>query len=152
MVKGKKTTSFWKIARRILLGVGVICGIVVAFLIFAVFYGGDTRPILSVADEFKPDSSWKLTEERVEPPRIMCAGDIACPSVFRKWVRKQPISIDELQSIMRATGWRYFEKGKCEPSSCMLSANDSTGMSIYVYTDVNSDLTENELYLSIQRS
>ncbi len=161
MAQDKKRVSFWQIVKRFLLGLGVLLGFVIAFFIFAVVYQGDTKPILSVADQFKPDKSWKLTEERVEPPRIICAGDIACPSVARWWIHEKPLSLGELRSIMDSTGWRYSIKGNCESSSgdqylCYADAYaelaGTAGVSIYVSSRINKESGGGELFLDIRRS
>ncbi len=157
MAKSKKERSLKRVFNRVLLGVGVVAAFIIAFYIFAVVYRGDTKPILSVADQFKPGDSWKLTEESVEPPRIMCAGDVACPSVLRRWSRDKPLTYDELRSLMEATGWEYSIRGVCDPSNldrytCSVTAKDySAAMSIYVWLQVDSS-SHGQISIDIRRS
>lgn len=157
MAKSKKERSLKRVFKRILLGIGAVAAFMIAFFIFAVVYKGDTKPILSVADQFKPGDSWKLTEERVEPPRIMCAGDVPCPNVLRRWNRDKPLTYDELRSLMDATGWEYSIKGVCDLNSldrytCSVIAKDySAAMSIYVWLQVD-DSSHGQISIDIRRS
>ena len=160
MAKSKKERSLKRVFKRILLGIGAVAAFMIAFFIFAVVYKGDTKPILSVADQFKPGDSWKLTEERVEPPRIMCAGDIPCPSIVRWWIRDKLLSIEEFRSIMDSTGWQYSIKGNCEPSLqdrylCYADAHtelSGSNASIYVSSRINRESGGGELFIDIRRS
>ena len=96
---------FWKYFSRTLIAVSIAAALFIGFMIFALFYRGSTKPILSVADEFKPDSSWRLAQEQVEPPRLLCIGSMSCPGVSRTWERDTPMTKNELMSYL-PDSWR----------------------------------------------
>lgn len=74
MGKAKKTIGI------ILLGFAIL----VAGLVYVVTWTGSTKDIVAVADQFKPDESWKFTSEVITPPRTICI-DILCPEVRKEW-------------------------------------------------------------------
>lgn len=91
---------FWKYFSRILIVLSIAAALFIGFMIFALFYRGSTKPILAVADKFKPDSSWRLTQESIEPPMLLCIGDLPCPNASRTWERDTPATRDELLSYL----------------------------------------------------
>lgn len=105
---------FWKYFSRTLIAVSIAAALFIGFMIFALFYRGSTKPILSVADEFKPDSSWRLAQEQVEPPRLLCIGSMSCPGVSRTWERDTPMTKDELLSYL-PDSWRSYAEA---PRAC----------------------------------
>lgn len=79
------------------LGVGVkkaaritIISLVVVFVVagvvaWAATWTGSTKDIRAVADQFRPPASWQLVDEMIEPPRMLCLQDVACPSLHKSW-------------------------------------------------------------------
>ncbi len=92
----------------------LIIGLLLApFVIFAfmLFYRGSTDDIVRVADQFKPDSSWRLVDETVNPPQIICI-DSVCPKVFRSWEVKNA-NDRSLRDAIAASGWGFPIEGSC---------------------------------------
>lgn len=115
MVKkgGKNAVSIadkrrWKIGSAIII---VSFAIVIGLLIW-LSYTGSTKEIVAVADQFKPDPSWELKSEAIEPPRTFC-GNIECPSVNRQWQTSNLINREELSSILKRSGWNFTIQGTC---------------------------------------
>ena len=87
-----------QIKRNIVISLIVFIILCVGFVAW-MFWQGSPKEILGVANQFKPDSSWKLISEEVNPPRTMCF-DVICPSVSRSWTLPGPITnIDQFQKI-----------------------------------------------------
>lgn len=84
----------WKIGSAILI---VLFGLVIGFIIWF-FYIGSPKEIISVADQFKPKSEWKLTQNHVEPPRNFCV-DVRCPSLGRSWTLPEKINRERFEQI-----------------------------------------------------
>lgn len=128
------------------------------FLTF-VFYRGSPDKILSVADQFKPPTSWKLESNDVTPPQTICLGDVACPSVSRSW-KTEEVSQTELNSILRKTRWGMRIDEDCKfPSdasgtSIILCSTNGTldNFDISVYVIANSkNPTHPKLVLNIRQ-
>ena len=116
MVKkgGKKAISKadkrrWKIGSAIIIA---SFSIAVGLLLW-LSYTGSTKEIVAVADQFKPDPSWELKSEAIEPPRTFC-GDVECPSVFRLWGTENQLSKSEFQKIINLAGWNFPVDEDCE--------------------------------------
>jgi hypothetical protein len=86
----------WKVGSVIII---TLLTLLVGFIIWF-FYVGSPKEIISVADQFKPDSSWKLTQNYVESPRSFCI-DVECPHVSRSWSLPQKIDRDQFKKIAR---------------------------------------------------
>lgn len=98
---------------KILLSLVVLAFAVLAFLIF---YQGSTEPIERVANQFKPNREWVLTDEHVTPPQFHCLGGTRCPSLQRNWKTGAILTKEEFQKIIRLTGWNFPIEGDCTPS------------------------------------
>lgn len=95
---------------------GVIGGIVVLIgaTIFVFTYGGSTKPILAVANQFQPSESWELVSERVEPPRLACIGSVSCPSIHKVWRSGAVVTRDELARSVANLGLGLSIEGDCK--------------------------------------
>ena len=151
---GHGTKSLWK--KIMLWGSGVIGGGIAVFL-FLLFYEGSTEPIIAIADKFHPDSSWELVSERVEPPRIACLNDVACPSLHRMWRTEHALSYDELKRFVQQSGLDMTIEGDCLPKlnlsgvNSMCSANgESNKMSVTVNVIKDDYNEESKVTLGIQ--
>ena len=100
--------------RRWLLGSAIIIGgfIGVAALFGWVMYIGSSKEIVAVANQFKPDASWKLESESIVPPRTLCI-DVECPSVGRVWKTKNLVSKVELRKQLDKSGWDFPIEDDC---------------------------------------
>ena len=108
---------------------------VVVFTILCIFAGliwlfwrGSPDEILSVANRFKPDSSWNLKDESVRPPAHDCI-DIRCPKVVRTWQVNSTLTpelIMQISTILSNTGWDFNYNRNCRerrpynPLSCVI--------------------------------
>lgn len=94
----------------------VVVSVGLLMLIFALGnIPGDTKPILRVADKFKPGSQWQLKDENVRSPVLMCISG-PCPSVSRTWEVNDVVGTKELQAMLDQTEWRFPITGDCEES------------------------------------
>lgn len=111
--------------KKVLIWVGIVSATITvlgAGFIFVLFMPGSTDKIVSVADKFKPDASWEKVADQVEPPRIVCLGDISCPSVHWSWKTQHSISSIELTALLKSAGWDSFKvTGDCVPNKGALS-------------------------------
>ena len=98
----------WKIGSAIII---VAFSVVVGLLLW-LSYTGSSKEIVGVADQFKPDPSWQLKSEAIEPPRTFC-GDVECPSVFRSWATNGVIGRDKLQAQLMESGLNFKITGDC---------------------------------------
>lgn len=86
---------------------GVVAGLPLLFVLVAAFmiiYQGSTRDIVAVADKFQPGPGWVMESEQIEPPRIICLGDVACPSVTRTWRLDEKLDEENFASLMKIYG------------------------------------------------
>lgn len=100
---------------KITLGViGALLFLAGAF-VFIVLYEGSTTKILKIADQFKPDSSWELVSERIEPPRLLCI-DVSCPSISRTWKTNEPITRENLEHQLKISNLSLtIQEADCTP-------------------------------------
>lgn len=98
---------------RIVIAITIV---IVGGIIFAFTYQGSTEPIEKVADQLKVDPSWKIESETIEPPRIICLGDNACPSLHKIWNPGKYMTKVELEDVLRKSHWNLPVRGSCEPS------------------------------------
>lgn len=100
--------------RRWLIGSAIIIALLVTFVGFLIwfFYIGSSREIITVADRFKPDPSWQLKSEKIEPPRTICI-DVECPSVWRQWKTNEFVSYDTLRDRLTSSGLDLEIDGDC---------------------------------------
>lgn len=121
--KPTKPMPIWQILGIV---IGSILTLAVGYLIIGSIKG-DTRPILSVANEYKPDPAWRLRNENVTPPLIFCVGGVRCPSVHRSWKLGTIISKDNFRAVLDRSGWNFSITGDCEPP---LNVSGETGITI----------------------
>lgn len=74
-----------------------------AFLYLA--WEGDTRPMVSVADKFKPLDGWVFKRESIVPPKNICMSDVPCPSMIRRYKLTSRISKDDFIKFVRQGGF-----------------------------------------------
>lgn len=109
--------------KKVLIGVVSLLFVVVAVTAFSFLYEGSTRPILSVADKFTPDSSWNVLDTKTVPPRIACVDGVRCPSVHRVWGTGSPVSKDYLKKFILDSGISMEISGDCVPKNNALSGS-----------------------------
>lgn len=112
-------------------------GIIIILFILAImgvvrfFWVGSADEIVSVANQFKPQSGWKLTSEHIEPPRTWCI-DVKCPSISRRWETHTPLTYDEFSTLLKQQGWNFAINGDClvDPNDYadLTSICDATGL------------------------
>src|SRR5690606_33894070 len=85
---------------KIAIIVGVILLATIATLVYLVLWTGSTKEIEAIADKFQPGESWTLVNERIEPPRMVCLGDVACPSISRTWNSQEMISREQYTKMI----------------------------------------------------
>jgi len=81
--------------------------------IFWLGWSGSAKDLEQVANQFRPNSSWELKSETIEPPRTLCF-DVTCPSLRREWRTDAPLSRDDFLSILMKSGWDFSIKGDCK--------------------------------------
>lgn len=103
--------------RRWMITSGIIVALLVAFFGFLAwfFYVGSSKEIVAIADQFKPDSSWELVSENIQPPATFCV-DVECPSVHRSWNTHTLISKVKLQQQLELSGWKFKIDNDCSLS------------------------------------
>ena len=69
--------------------------------------------MVAIADKFKPGQSWQLVSENIMGPRLLCVGDVECPSLSRNW-KTGVITGDEFRALLAQTGWEYAFEGDCD--------------------------------------
>lgn len=106
----KTMTKAWKILLIIIAVIALLIGGSWLWL----SYGGSTRDIETAANQLKSDDTWTLTAEHIEPPRNVCIGDNACPSVFKSWKVNHVITSDEFRDILSQSGWNFPVEGMCD--------------------------------------
>lgn len=110
---------------------GIIALIMVVILV-VVFWQGSTKDIVAEANKFQPPAEWTLTSEQVEPPRLVCFGDMACPEITRSWKNDtHTLTYDNLKSILLSAGWEFVIEG-----DCLLSTEASGSVSLCHATGV----------------
>ena len=87
----------------------------IGFSAFAIFYTGSTKSIKETADTFRPDDTWTLISEDIEPPRLLCLNGQACPSIHKTWKRSPVASSEtEVTRYLRRTNWLIDDMSSCE--------------------------------------
>lgn len=111
-MKKKSEKLEWKIVSTILI---VIFGLSVWGAV-SLFWTGSSKEIESIANQFKPQSNWKLISDRVEGPKNWC-GDLVCPSVSRQWKTDHALSKEEFKEILKKSKWNFAVDGSCLPNN-----------------------------------
>lgn len=87
---------------------------VIAGIIFLFSYQGSTEPIKKVADQLKVDPNWKRVTDSAYPPRFICLGDNACPSLHRSWDAGKRLDKTEFEALIKKSGWNLVIEDGCE--------------------------------------
>ena len=113
MIKSTTEDGVSRFRKRKWVFLGVLVFIVanIGFIIWF-FHVGSTNEIESVANQFKPDTSWKLTTSDIQPPRTLCI-DVECPRVLKQWESKTAITADDLSLLLKKSGWDFRIDGDC---------------------------------------
>lgn len=90
--------------------------VLAAGFFFLFIYQGSSKPIEDVADQFQPDKSWQLVDNRVVPPTFTCL-EANCPSVHRSWKIGKNLTKDEFQRLLDDSGWDFAIEGTCVAES-----------------------------------
>ena len=109
-----------------------------------------TGNLVEVRDRFEPQGYETVTDGRVEPRRIFCLGDNACPSAHVLWTFATPFTTDELQQWLDDAGYQATVDGDCAIGRC--SASGTAGgwrLAIYGSTAWSSS-GEMQLSLSLK--
>ncbi|TFD30388.1 hypothetical protein E3T40_15460 [Cryobacterium sp. TMT1-19] len=105
-----------KVIRAVIVGVGVTV-LLVGALIAVVVISGDPAPIERAAAALKPAPGWTVTQTSTEPPRRICLGGVACPSILRMWSIPAQLSAAEFLALVDRAGWEFPVTGDCEPQA-----------------------------------
>ncbi len=131
--------------KKIVLGLIIVIAAVLGIGIWTLFWTGSTKDVEAVADKFHPPSAWTLVDEQVEPPRMVCLGDVPCPQVTRTWKGDSEISYGDLKKMLADAGWDFAIQGDCTLSDnasgnvslCHASGNvDGFGVYVDYYTQI----------------
>lgn len=148
----------------------IICTIGGALLItvigftYALLWTGSTKEIVGVADSFHIPADWKKVSEQVEPPRLVCIGDLVCPSLIRKYQAYATISSKELISKILPTNVTKVNYDVCgqgpvpaqarkmymDCAADFILSNGYKGTS-YAYRSYDKNSDEVEVSVSIRR-
>ena len=123
----------WK---KILLFVGL--PIVVGGLIYWFAWAGTTKPIESVADQFKPEVSWKLIKNEAIAPGLCIAE--TCPRLQKTWETPEPLNHQKLVEILKSSGWtQIVSENSCESRACRMQGKIA-GYEVTVSASGNNSL------------
>lgn len=95
---------------KIITGIALLVFAVAFFFLF--MFQGSTKPIESVAGQFKPSAGWQLVDNQVIPPTYLCF-EANCPSVHRSWKTGESLTKEQLQDVLNASGWGFEIEGDC---------------------------------------
>lgn len=112
--------------KKIAIILGSLLAILFISLAFMLFWEGNTKEIISVADEFKAPSSWRLKSEMIRPPKVVCLDGGTCPEVARLWTSDKQLTKEDFDKILKDSGFTFPIKGDC------LAPSNSAGDSIYL--------------------
>jgi hypothetical protein len=88
------------------------------------------RAILETADQLRVPGTWELVSQHVQPPRLICLGGDACPSLSRRWNVPTRMTTEELDLLVAASGWAlaFTDPLAASPgSACAPRPNGSSG-------------------------
>lgn len=126
MVKqgGRKQKNTPKIGKHQWVIGGAIIALSTLLLVFLswFFYTGSTKEIVAVADQFKPDSSWELVSENIQPPATVCI-DVECPSIWRQWRSNTTASSETFRSLLKQVRWNLKIDTDCNYNDAGLGKN-----------------------------
>jgi len=93
--------------------IAVAAALVFGILAYWLYVLISVHAITTVANQFKPDNSWRPIENRVVPPKVFCI-DETCPSVSKTWSLQQPIeNAGEFQKVAIIKGVKMDLLNEC---------------------------------------
>jgi|GEM_PF-4612913 len=100
-----------------------------------------------VADRFAPEGYETVSDVSVEPRRILCLGDNACPSIHVLWTFASPVTTQELQAWLDDAGYEAVVEGDCASGRCSASGTvDGWRLAVFASTAWSSS---NAMQLSL---
>lgn len=108
-----------KKAARITIISLVVVFVVAGVVAWAATWTGSTKDIRAVADQFRPPASWQLVDEMIEPPRMLCLQDVACPELVRVWSVNEKLTLKSFSDLLHESGWEFKILGDCELTTDM---------------------------------
>lgn len=134
-----------KALKRVGICLGALVGAVVLF-VGALFvmnqWTGDTKPIIAMADRFKPASGWTLSGENIQPPRMYCVGNVPCPMLARSWETETPVSKDGFEEFAETANLPV------ENLDCIDHPEELSNGTTFCSANVRNDIFEAELSAS----
>lgn len=100
-------------------GIGLILAVGSAIAIFQYQFGAQsTEELEAVANRFKPDPSWELEEEIINPPQKVCL-DTSCNELYKRWRVNGIPTKEEMSYILSMSGWDTQIQGSCDLAGAM---------------------------------
>lgn len=101
--------------KTIYIAVSIVMGalFLVVILILIGFMPGDTKTITSIADRFKPISTWRQDERIVRPPQMICL-EANCNSLYYSWTTNEDVTREELRDVLERSHYSIEIKGDCK--------------------------------------
>ena len=102
-------TLVWKfLAGAVAVGVVLVAGI-------ALWSQNGERRIVAAADQFRVPQDWVVLSQRVQGPRPVGIGDVACPSLTRRWRAPTDMTSSDLSKLITSSGWNLNLENECQP-------------------------------------
>ena len=109
-----------KFTRGLLVATGslfLLSIVVIGGFIAAIAVPGDSGPIERAAAALEPEPDWAVTQTDIQPPHLICVGDVACPSLLRIWNIPGQLTEVEFEALVRGSGWGFPITGACEANA-----------------------------------
>lgn len=109
--------------------IGVVALVIASpFLLTAPLPSGN---LSAFRDRLEPQGYETVSDSRVEPRRLVCLGDNACPSASRHWIFDAPFTTEELQRWIDDAGYALTVDGDCSTGYCEVFGN-SGGWTVHI--------------------
>lgn len=92
-----------KTVRITLITIGSLIVAVSLFFVIG-FWPGSTKDVEAVANQFQPGDGWKLVDEQVRPPMVICL-QADCNEVDKRWKLEKNITTEEFIAVVKNSGW-----------------------------------------------
>lgn len=98
--------------------------------------------VVTVADRFQPTGAFE-TRTTIEPRRLLCVGDNACPSVHRSFKFSEPVTATQLAAWLDDAGFTDPGAPKCDvgtpdaPESCHLRVQ-ADGREVLIFVNLQN--------------
>lgn len=114
------------IVKKIALGSLVVLLLFIAWLLWA-FLPGSTKKLEAIGNQFKPEPSWTLVTEQVNPPFNICIG-AQCNQLNKRWSVGSTIDPDVFYDAISKSGWQDDLKitEKCDTAESNSTGSGST--------------------------